>query len=287
MVWPSGSERTTTSLAILVPPPGRFSIRTCCPQLFARRSPSIRAITSVGPPGANGTMMRTGRVGQARARARSEAMLDINRDAEAATLKRRRVMITIFLQLHLSSVTCPLSSDAHRLLEGAAHFRRLAVAVPKGFQARLEQGIIFVLLEREAFHALLLLEERQLDAARQIGVADNGLGIAALRNGVEIVEQALADHYNAEIAGAEIFLAAIGDAALTDPCDDVLVDHVARDPASVLVLDRAHPGRDLLLHIRLAALGHAHEEPRHAERVLVIDRHAPFEMVAEIKAVRP
>src|SRR5262245_25091462 len=62
---------------------------------------------------------------------------------------------------------------------------------------------------------------------------------------------------------------------------------MARDPAAVLVLDRAHPGRDLVLHIRLAALRHPHEEPADAERVLVVDRHAPFEVIAEIEAVRP
>src|SRR5215813_15000550 len=62
---------------------------------------------------------------------------------------------------------------------------------------------------------------------------------------------------------------------------------MARDPAAVLVLDRAHPGRDLVLHIRLAALRHPHEEPADAERVLIIDRHAPFEVIAEIEAVRP
>jgi hypothetical protein len=58
----------------------------------------IRAITSVGPPAANGTTIRTGWVGQASARARLEAMPDINKDAQAAELKRRRVIITVFLQ---------------------------------------------------------------------------------------------------------------------------------------------------------------------------------------------
>ena len=84
-----------------------------------------------------------------------------------------------------------------------------------------------------------------------------------------------------------MLLGAVGDAALADPGDDVLVDDVAGDPAAGLVLDRADPGRHALLHVRLAALRHAHEEPRDAERVLVVDRHAPFEMAAEIKPVRP
>src|SRR5262249_31388032 len=83
------------------------------------------------------------------------------------------------------------------------------------------------------------------------------------------------------------FLAAVGDRALADPGDDVLVDDVAGDPAAVRVLDRAHPGGNGVLHVGLAPLRHAHEEPRHAERVLVVDRHAPFEMIAEVEAIRP
>src|SRR5262249_48722806 len=101
------------------------------------------------------------------------------------------------------------------------------------------------------------------------------------------LEQALADHHDAEIAGADVLLGAVGDAALTDPGDDVLVDHVAGDPAALLVLDRAHPSRHALLDVGLAPLWHTHEEPGDAERVLVIHRHAPFEMIAEVEPVRP
>src|SRR5262249_30037277 len=101
------------------------------------------------------------------------------------------------------------------------------------------------------------------------------------------VEEALADHGDAEVAGAEILLGAVRDGALADPGDDVLIDHVARDPAPALVLDRAMPGRDRSLLVGLALLGYARVEPADAQRVLIVDRHAPFEMVAEIEAVRP
>src|SRR5258708_240592 len=83
---------------------------------------------------------------------------------------------------------------AHRLLEGATHVGRLAVAVPEGFEPGFEQGIFLMLLEGEAFHALPFMKERQLNAFRDIRIADDGLRVASLRNGVEIVEQALADH---------------------------------------------------------------------------------------------
>src|SRR5712691_132697 len=179
------------------------------------------------------------------------------------------------------------SPDAHGLLEGAPHLRRLAIAMAERLQAGLEQRIFLVVLERNALDALFFLEIGQLDAFGQVRAADDRLGIAALRDGVEIVEQALADHRNAHVARADILLGAVGDPPLPDPGDDVLVDDVARNPAPVLALDRAHPGRDRFLHKGLASLRHAHEEPGDAQRVLVVDRHAPFEMVAEIEGVGP
>src|SRR5258708_6148311 len=62
---------------------------------------------------------------------------------------------------------------------------------------------------------------------------------------------------------------------------------MARNPEAVRVLDWADPRRYRTLHIGLAALRHAHEEPGHAQRVLVVDRHAPFDLAAEIETVRP
>src|SRR6202012_2600353 len=106
-------------------------------------------------------------------------------------------------------------------------------------------------------------------------------------DGVELLEKAVAHHGHADIARAQIFLAAIGNAALADPGDNVLVDDMAGNPAAGIVLDRADPGRHPLLHIGLAAFRHAHEEPRDIERILIVDRHAPFDMAAEIEAVRP
>src|SRR4051794_9944607 len=91
---------------MLVPPPGRFSIRTCWSQLLESRSPTMRAITSVGPPAANGTTIRTGWVGQARAFARLAAMPDASADAAASALKQRRVIITMYLQLCWTGRRC-------------------------------------------------------------------------------------------------------------------------------------------------------------------------------------
>src|SRR5262249_7737051 len=125
--------------------------------------------------------------------------------------------------------------------------------------------------------AFLFLEEGQVDAIGDVRVADDRLGVATLGDRVEILEQPFADHDDSEVARPEVLLCAVGDAALTDPGDDVLVDDVARDPAAMLVLDRTHPGRHAPLHVGFAPLRHAHEEPSDAECVLVVDRNAPFE----------
>src|SRR5262245_64451796 len=48
------------------------------------------------------------------------------------------------------------------------------------------------------------------------------------RDGLELLEPALADHHDSEVAWADVLLRAVGDPALTNPGDDVLMDDVAR-----------------------------------------------------------
>ena len=63
-VWPSGSAFATSSAPRTPAAPGLFSttkeLPTCSVSFCARK----RVTVSTPPPGANGTMMRTGRVGQ-------------------------------------------------------------------------------------------------------------------------------------------------------------------------------------------------------------------------------
>src|SRR5262245_54268124 len=177
--------------------------------------------------------------------------------------------------------------DPHGLLAGPANLGRLAVAVPERPHAGLRQGVLVEFLDRDPFDALPLLQVRQLHASGDVRAADDRLRLAALGDRVEVVEQALADHGDAEVARADVLLGAIGDPALADPGDDVLIDDVARDPAAALVLDRALPGRHRALHVGLAPFRNPHEEPRNAERILVVDRHAPLEVIAEIECVGP
>src|SRR5229473_2517193 len=76
--------------------------------------------------------------------------------------------------------------------------------------------------------------------------------------------------------------------ALPDPGDEILVHHVAGDPAAGIGIgDRPLPGRDGVLHIRLALARHAAEMPHDAQRVLVIDRHAELDVVAGEQPVWP
>ena len=90
-----------------------------------------------------------------------------------------------------------------------------------------------MVLERDPFDAFLFWKYGSSTHLATLELRMIALGSCALRDGIEILEQALADHRDAEVAGAEILLGAVGDAALPDPGDDVLVDDVARDPAAV------------------------------------------------------
>src|SRR5205823_7749236 len=81
---------------------------------------------------------------------------------------------------------------------------------------------------------------------------------------------------------------AVGDAALPDPGDKILVHHMAGDPAPGIGLgDRALPGRDRILDVGLTLSRHAAEMPHDAQRVLVIDRHAELDMIAGEEPVGP
>ena len=64
-VWPSGAERATNSVPIMVAPPARFSMTICWPNCLVSSGLSSRARISVPPPGAAGTTSRIGREGKA------------------------------------------------------------------------------------------------------------------------------------------------------------------------------------------------------------------------------
>ena len=61
--WPSGAARATAAEPILPEAPERFSTTTGWPSAWRSGSARVRARMSVDPPGAQGTVMVTGRFG--------------------------------------------------------------------------------------------------------------------------------------------------------------------------------------------------------------------------------
>jgi hypothetical protein len=61
--WPSAAARIISSAPTEPPPPALFSTTTCCPRLAPMAGATMRATMSVVPPGAKGTISRTGLVG--------------------------------------------------------------------------------------------------------------------------------------------------------------------------------------------------------------------------------
>ena len=58
-------------------------------------------------------------------------------------------------------------------------------------------------------------------------IADDGLGILASGDGFQIAQEALAQHDDAAIARAQVLLRPIRDRSLANPCDEILIHHVA------------------------------------------------------------
>src|ERR1700694_508225 len=68
-VYPSGADFAAASVPTAPPAPPRFSMTIVCPSASDRRFCTMRAMTSVPPPGGYGTMKRTGFAGQSCAHA--------------------------------------------------------------------------------------------------------------------------------------------------------------------------------------------------------------------------
>src|SRR5208337_4262752 len=105
---------------------------------------------------------------------------------------------------------------------------------------------------------------------------------------LDIFQEPLAHQDDSVVTCAKVFARADGDFALTDPSNEILVHEVARHPATCFPIEhRSAPSGNTLLNIRLAALRDAAKTPGDAERILVIDRNAPLEMVARKEGIRP
>src|SRR5256885_619949 len=89
MVWPSGFWRAKSVIAIVPPPPDLFSTTVDWPHATCSCCASRRPITSVVPPGAAGTMIRTASVGcQSACAARGRALAAARPAAPDRTARR-------------------------------------------------------------------------------------------------------------------------------------------------------------------------------------------------------
>src|SRR5947199_1993006 len=144
------------------------------------------------------------------------------------------------------------------------------------------------LAARRALEVAVAADDGEADAAVRLGVADHGLGLTARANDLDLLEHLPAHHDDSAIALAEMLLGSVGDRALSNPRDEILVHHVGRDePAGRRIFDRRVPGGDAVLRERLHLVRYAVEEPPDAERVGVVDGDAPLEVRPGEQTVRP
>src|SRR5260221_7528188 len=141
-VWPSGGDLATYSVPTTVPAPGLFSTTTGWPHTSCIFADTRRPMMSVAPPGGNGTIRRTGRVGKVCAPAAKDA------SAAASARERRKFMSLVLV-------------------------RRLAVAhLEVGYAAGRDRIAAVELLEVEARATAFLLRDpvlrEQLELARHV-----------------------------------------------------------------------------------------------------------------------
>src|SRR5262249_45744038 len=141
---------------------------------------------------------------------------------------------------------------------------------------------------RKTVDEAIAVDDGQPDTAVRLGVADDGLWLSAAEDDLSLLEHLPPHHDHPAVALTEVLLRAIGHGALADPGHEVLVHDVGGDPpAGEGIHNRTDPIGNALLLERLHLVRHPIEEPAHARRAPVIDRHTPFEMAAREQAVRP
>src|SRR5260221_10840616 len=141
-VWPSGADLATYSVPTTVPAPGLFSTTTGWPHTSCIFADTRRPMMSVAPPGGNGTIRRTGRVGKVCAPAAKDA------SAAASARERRKFMSLVLV-------------------------RRLAVAhLEVGYAAGRDRIVAVELLEVESRAPAFLLRDpvlrEQVELSRHV-----------------------------------------------------------------------------------------------------------------------
>jgi len=121
MVWPSPLLRATSAVPMVPPAPERFSTTTDWPQSGCKCAASSRPITSVEPPAAAGTMIRTvsdGRQSPAPRLARGRIAAADNAAAPDNTVRRENLLA--LTRLPPAQASCLRASVGDRLPVGQA-----------------------------------------------------------------------------------------------------------------------------------------------------------------------
>src|SRR5260370_4235408 len=179
-------------------------------------------------------------------------------------------------------------AEAHRGEERRPDLGGLPSVEDVALQAAPGERVVHQLGAREPLDERRAFRHRQHDRAISRRIADYRRGVLDLGNRLDIVEKATTDHDDAAVARGQIFLRAIGDAALPDPGYEILIHRMTGNPgAGGGVCDRPLTSRDAVLDIGLTLSRHAAEMPHDAERVFVVDGHAELDVIAAEQSVRP
>src|SRR5437899_11544100 len=159
--------------------------------------------------------------------------------------------------------------EAHRAPVGGSDFGRLTRQEHEALGedgARRAARFSKELAARRALEVAVAADDGEADAAIRLGVAYHGLALTASANDLDLLEHLPAHHDDSAVALAEMLLRSVGDRALSDPRDEILVHHVGRDePAGHRIFDRRVPGGDAVLRERLHLVRYAVEEPPAAD----------------------
>src|SRR5581483_6174707 len=173
----------------MVPPaPLLLSTTKGLPSSLVRRCPIVRATMSTVPPGGNGAIMVTGRVGQSTSAARAPHAQ--TNTASKARYRRVRTFVPCLMSSRLESVALEL-----RLIELHAQARAGRQREPSAAEIQLGGDDVIHGLERTD-----TFEARQ-DAAAGRGQHD-------LRHGVDAEAEAMTDHHAQSRSGRRFHHAA-------------------------------------------------------------------------------
>src|SRR5262249_4144293 len=130
-----------------------------------------------------------------------------------------------------SSNSLGQASNPHRFFVGSTDFNRLA---------RLEWITVGELLakdrmleqffETQSINVCAAMRDRQRNGFIHFRITNHSLGILALRDALEIIEESLSKHQNPAIALPEMFLSPVGDSSLPGPGNEILIHDVACYP---------------------------------------------------------